>query len=240
MAKISITDDLNDLNGMEYIKNSVSELSSRTETSVSLTNSAGRCKLFFDCPDYYSDIFFAEVADRIAEVIAIGYKYKYFSTAVKVAGLSATEREILLASLIAADLTEDKKYAFDRVKTLKDAAIDGIFNFRLKPLKKKWQDIAEYMPAAFVGSQLKDFVSYLLENKKKRTYIDDCKVYDNYYRRLKRCSLLGGEDGEIVREVLLSNCGEVEIRGTLPPTDEKYLKDFYGDRVYFAEKNASF
>lgn len=239
MAVICITDDLTNLNGMEYIKNSVSEISAKTGSGVSLTTNAGRCKLSFDCPDYYSDILFAEVADRIAEVIAVGYKYRYFTSAVKVAGLTKTEREILLASLIAADLIEDKKYAFDRVKTVQDAAIDGIFNFRLKPLKKKWQDIAEYMPAAFIGSQLKDFVSYLLENKKKKTYIDDCKVYDNYYRRLKRCSLLGGEDGEIVREVLLSNCGEVEIRGTLPPVDEKYLKEFYGDRVYFAEKNAS-
>ncbi|MBQ6980094.1 MAG: hypothetical protein IJQ07_05560 [Clostridia bacterium] len=240
MAIICITDDLTNLNGMEYIKNSVSEIAAKTETRVILATKGVRCELSFDCPDYYADILNAEVADRIAEVIAVGYKYRYFTSAIKVAGLTSTEREILLASLIAADLTEDKKYAFDRVKTLKDAAIDGIFNFRLKPLKKKWQDIAEYMPALFIGSQLKDFVSYLLENKKKRTYIDDCKVYDNYYRRLKRCSLLGGEDGEIVREVLLSNCGEVEIRGTLPPTDEKYLKEFYGDRVYFAEKNASF
>ena len=240
MAIICITDEINNLNGMEYIKSSVSEISAKTGSNAFLTTQGSRCKLSFDCPDYYSDILFAEVADRVAEVIAVGYKYKYFTSAVKVAGLTTTEREILLASLIAADLTEDKKYAFDRVKTLKDAAIDGIFNFRLKPLKKKWQDIAEYMPAAFIGSQLKDFVSYLLENKKKRTYIDDCKVYDNYYRRLKRCSLLGGDDGEIVREVLLSNCGEVEIRGTLPPVDEKYLKEFYGDRVYFAERNASF
>ena len=239
MAIICITDDLTNLNGMEYIKNSVSEISKKTDSCVSLKTQSNRCKLTFDCPDYYSDILFAEVADRIAEVIAVGYKYRYFTSAVKVAGLSDTEREILLASLIAADLTEDKKYAFDRVKTVQDAAIDGIFNFRLKPLKKKWQDIAEYMPAAFIGSQLKDFVLYLLENKKKRTYIDDCKVYDNYYRRLKRCSLLSGEDCEIVREVLLSNCGEVEIRGTLPPTDEKYLKEFYGDRVYFAPTSYS-
>ncbi|MBO4251722.1 MAG: hypothetical protein J5911_03560 [Clostridia bacterium] len=240
MATICITDDITGLNGLEYIKNSVSELTAKTDTAVCIKTQYKRCNLSFDCPEYYSDILFAEVADRVAEVIAVGYKYKYFTTAVKVAGLSDTEREILLASLIAADLAEDKKYAFDRIKTLKDAAIDGVFNFRMKPLRKKWKDIAEYMPAAFIGSQLKDFVSYLLENKKKRTYIDDCKVYDNYYRRLKRCSLLGGEDGEIVREVLLSNCGEVEIRGTLPPTDEKYLKDFYGDRVYFAGNNASF
>lgn len=240
MTKICITDGTAGLNGLKYIKNSVSEITEKTGANATIAAQGNRVSLSFDCPEYYADILHAEVADRVAEVIAVGYKYEYFKETVKVAGLTSTEREILLASLIAADLPEDKKYAFDRIKTIKEAAIDGVFNFRLKPLKKKWKDIAEYMPSCFVGSQLKEFITFLLENKKKRTYIDDQKVYDNYYRRLKRVSLLGGGEGEIIREVLLSNCGEVEIRGSVPPTDEKYLKEFYGDRIYFTQRYQSF
>ena len=240
MTKICITDGANGANGLKYIKDSVSELAVKTGAVASLSNHGERRALIYDCPEYYSDIFQAEVADRVAEVIVVGYKYEYFKTAIKSCGLNETEREILLASLIAADLSEDKKYAFDRVKAVNEIAIDGVLNFRLKPLKNKWKDIAEYMPAYFIGSQLKDFVSFLLENKKKRTYIDDRKVYDNYYRRLKRCSLLSGGDGEIIREVLLSNCGEVEIRGEIPEIDEKYLKEFYGDRVYFMQSDNAF
>ena len=235
MTRICITDDAHFVSGLEYIKNSVTEIADKTDSIITLTAKDKRCALTLETPEYYADIVRAEIADRIAEVIAVGYKYRFFKKTIKVAGLNDTEREILLASLIAADLTEDKKYAFDRLKSLSEINIDGMFNFRLKPLIKKWRDIADYMPACFVGSQLKDFVSFLLENKKKRTYIDDQKVYDNYYRRLKRCSLLGGADGEIVREVILSGCGEVEIRGGIPPIDEKYLKEFYGDRVYFAQ-----
>ncbi len=237
MTEICITDGIGGFNGLKYIKDAVAEITAKTGAEARLTPQGARNRLCFNCPEYYSDILHAEVADKIAEVIAVGYKYEYFKTAVKVAGLSETEREILLASLIAADLNEDKKYAFDRVKHIKEAAIDGVFNFRLKPLKAKWKDIAEYMPSCFVGEELKAFVSFLVENKKKRAYIDDCKVYDNYYRRLKRCSLLGGGEGEIIREVLLSNCGEVEIRGNLPETDEKYLKEFFGDRVYFTQNS---
>ena len=240
MAKIRITDGASGCKGLEYIKSSLLEIAEKTASTVTLTACDKRYQLVYDTTEYYADILLAEAADRIAEVIAVGYKYDYFKKTVKVAGLSDTEREILLASLIAADLTEDKKYAFDKIKQMSDINIDGAFNFRLKPLVKKWRDIADYMPSCFVGSQLKDFVSFLLENKKKRTYIDGQKVYDNYYRRLKRCALLGGEGVEIIREVLLSNCGEVEIRGSLPPVDEKYLKEFYGDRVYFAETNATF
>ncbi|MBR0190143.1 MAG: hypothetical protein IJQ23_07140 [Clostridia bacterium] len=240
MTKICITDGGNIAYGLKYIKDSVGELAVKTGATVSVVSHGERRALIYDCPEYYSDILQAEIADRVAEVIVVGYKYDYFKTAVKSCGLNDTEREILLTSLIAADLAEDKKYAFDRVKAVNEIAIDGVLNFRLKPLKNKWKDIAEYMPAYFAGSQLKDFVSFLLENKKKRTYIDDRKVYDNYYRRLKRCSLMDAADGEIVREVILSGCGEVEIRGALPETDEKYLKEFYGDRVYFTQNDNAF
>lgn len=238
MTEICITDGAAKANGLRYIKNSVAEITAKTGAVVRLFERGARCRLTFDCPEYYSDILHAEVADKIAEVIVVGYKYEYFKTAIRLAGLNRTEREILFASLIAADLSEDKKYAYERIKNVRETAIDGVYNFRLKPLKNKWKDVAEYMPTCFVGEQLKEFVSFLLENKKKRAYIDDCKVYDNYYRRLKRCDLFGGDgfdEGEIVREVIMSGCGEVEIRGTLPETDEKYLKEFFGDRVYFAQ-----
>lgn len=240
MTKIFISDEISGVKGLQYIKNSVSELAVKTGATVKAVSQDKRCALIYDCPDYYADVFHAEAADKIAEVIAVGYKYEYFKKEIKTAGLNKSEREILLASLIAADLAEDKKYVFDRVKGEKQAAIDGIYNFRLKPLKKKWKDVADYIPQCFLGSQLKDFVVYLIENRKKRAYVDDTKVYDNYYRRLKRCALLGGEELPVIREVLLSGCGEVEIRGQIPPVDEKYLKEFYGDRVYFAQKNASF
>nr|MBO4518234.1 hypothetical protein [Clostridia bacterium] len=240
MTKICISDEYLGAKGLQYIKNCISELAVKTgATAVSVCQDRRRA-LIYDCPDYYADIFHAEIADRIAEVIAVGYKYEYFKREIKAAGLNRSEREILLASLIAADLTEDKKYAFDRIKGETQVAIDGIYNFRLKALKKKWKDVVEYIPQCFLGSQLKDFVVYLIENRNKRAYVDDQKVYDNYYRRLKRCALLGGEDMPVIREVLLSGCGEVEIRGALPKEDERYLKEFYGDRVFFTQKNASF
>ena len=148
--------------------------------------------------------------------------------------MSTVEKEILLTSLIAADLDDDKRYAFDRIKHFRDIAVDGIYNFRLKPLKKKWEDIVSYIPTCFMNEQLKEFISYLLENKKKRVYVDSGKVYDSHYRRLKRSSLLDGEGVKIIREVLLSNCGEVELNGSLPKEDEYYLKEFYSDKIIFS------
>ena len=236
MTSITITERDYNQDNLLYIQASIGELLSHADCSVYQYNSDGRANLKVNCPECYLDIIKTELCDKVAEIIAIKYKYEYFKKSVLVSGLSNLEKEILLTSLIAADLDDDKKYAFDRAKKYTDIAIDGIYNFILQPLKKKWKDIVECIPSCFMNSQLKDFIYYLLENKKKRVYIDNGKVYDSHYRRLKRSSLLDGEGIKIIREVLLSNCGEVELSGSIPKDDEFYLKEFYNDKIYFSNR----
>ena len=90
------------------------------------------------------------------------------------------------------------------------------------------------MPNYFGETQLKDFIGFLLENKKKRIFVEEGKVYDVHFKRLLRSQLLDGNELKITKEILLSNCGEVELKGNIPIDDEKYLKEFYRDRVYFS------
>ncbi len=234
MNMITVTEkDYNDAN-LLYVQSATGELFSHAGCSVKSGVTDGRSTLNVNCQEYYSDVIRSEIADKVAEIIAIKYKYEFFKRNVKIGGLTETEREILMASLIAADLDEDKKYAYDRIKQYGEITIDGIFNFRLKPLKKKWQDIVSYIPTCFLSEQLKEFISFLLENKKKRVYVDSGRVYDSHFRRLKRSSLLDGENVKIVREVLLSNCGVVELSGSIPEEDEFYLKEFYQDKIIFS------
>lgn len=234
MAKIDITENVSSAENLFYIQTSLSEIFNNADCSISHKRVSDRVRLSVTCPEYYADIIRAEVCDKIAEIIAIKYKHDFFSTRIKVGGLSEEEKEILYVSLIAADLIDDKKYCLQMLKGHRDVAIDGMFNFRLKALKKKWEDVAEYMPPCFFGEQLKDFITYLLEQRKKRVYVDNGKVYDGHYRRLKRNMLIGYDKLQIVSEVILSNCGEVEISGPLPETDEKYLKEYYGDKIIFS------
>jgi hypothetical protein len=186
-----------------------------------------------DCPIDCQDIIKAEIADKTAEIIVVKYKYEYFKECLKIGGLSSIEKEILFSGLIAADLEDDKRYVYERIKLYKDVAVDGFFNFRLQPLKNKWKDIVNYVPNCFLPSQLKEFVAYLVENKKKRVFVDNGRVYDWHYKRLKRSLLLDGDSIKIVREVILSNCGEVELLGEIPKYDEYYLKEFFSDRIIF-------
>lgn len=234
MANITVTDTVQNGDNLYYIQSSLGEMLKRVDCKLKKEDLDGRSKLTIEHPEYYSDIFKTEIHDKVAEIIAIKYKYDYFKRNLKLSGLSIKEKEILLVSMIAADLEEDKRYAYERIKKQNEICIDGIFNFRLQQLKGKWQEVVSYMPDCFFPEQLKEFVTYLKEHRKKRVYVDNGRVYDNYYRRMKRCSLIEYDQVNVVRELILTNCGEVEISGKLPQDDEKYVKEYYSNKIIFS------
>lgn len=234
MSNISISENEYNQQNLIYLQNTLSELFAHTECKLREEKGGKRTLLKVNCPEYYKDVVKAELNDKIAEVLVIKYKYDYFKRVIRVGGLSSVEYEILIASLIAADLDDDKKYVYERLKCLSEIAVDGVFNFRLKPLRKKWAEVAGYIPSTFINSQLKEFITFLLEPKTKQVYIDGGKVYDYNYRRLKRASLLDGDECKIIREVLLSGGGRIEISGSVPPLDEEYLREYYGEKIIFS------
>ena len=234
MTRITVTENGENQNNLLYVQNSLAEIFSHANCSVKISCDRIRSVLSIDCPEEYKDILRVEVADKVAEVIAIKYKNDFFKKNILLQGLSQIEKELLVASLIAADLDDDKKYTFQRLKNDQNIAIDGAFNFKLKPLKKKWGDIVGYIPPCFMNDQLKEFIGYLVENKKNVVYVEGGRVYDSHYRRLKRSALLDGETTLITREILLSNCGEIRLTGNIPKDDELYLKEFYNDKIIFS------
>ena len=236
MARICVSESVYGQNNLLYVQSNIAEIVRGANCEISLKKSGDRATLTVNCPDCYGDIVAIEIMDKVAEIVAVKYKYDYFKSAVKLTGLNENEREILLASLIAADLYDDKKYSFGKIKGLKNVAIDGVYNFWLKALKKKWAEIVTYIPMVFAGTELKEFVSYLLENKKKRVYVDGGKVYDSNYKRLYRVDLLPTENVKVVREIILSNCGEIELLGSIPKDDEYYLKEFFNDKIFFSAR----
>ena len=233
MKQLKITENEYGESNLLYVQSSISEFCACAGCSLRLENDNGRVQLIANVSDCYSDLVKAEIIDKVAEVVAIKYKYDYFKRNMKVGGLNAVEKEILLTALIAADFQDDKKYALERAKLYDNIAIDGIFNFRLKPLKKKWQDVLECVPTCFLNSQLKEFIRYLLEGNNNRVYIDDGKVFDSHYRRLKRGSLVDCEEAKLLIEVLLSCGGVVELNGKISSLDEFYLKEFFNHKIIF-------
>lgn len=238
MSKLKITESALRKNNILYLNETLAPVINGLQASCYFKDGKNRLELLIDVHSDYYEILKQEVEDKIADVIAINYKYSFFNRQLIASGLVGQERELLLTALISADVDDDKKYAVKKLKSFEEYAIDGIFNFRMKPLKSKWQEILSYIPAGFQNAQLKDFIIYLVKDKVgKKVYYDDGNLYDKRYNLLKRRSLLTGDSGTlpVVKEVLLSGAGEIELGSPLPETDEGYLKEFFGDKIRFQE-----
>ena len=232
MANIYITDKTGQTNNLNYVKNTLSELFYALSVGVDIKTEGARDSMTLTIPDDYFTTVQVEVADKLAEIIAISYKYAFFKDKVHVSGLTSLEKELLTLSLISADFEEDKGYAFTRLKNESIISLDGMYNFRLKALKKKWCEIVDCMPTCFMKSQLKDFIGFLIETRKNVVYVDNKKVYDTHYRRLRRTDLLENrEECPIIKEILLSDGGRVEITGDIEKEDEEYLKEFFVGKI---------
>lgn len=236
MSEIKITESSKRQKNVNYLYTVLGDVITQMNARVEVKNGRNRYELKIDVPDGYEDIFIAEAEDKMADVITVNYKYNFLKRNLNVNGLSNQEKELLYIALISADLEEDKKYVIRKLRTFSEYSLDGIFNFRMKPLKDKWAEITSYIPSGFASSGLKDFVSYLIKDRAgKKVYFENGNVYDKRYNLLKRTELISADtELKAVKEILLSGAGEIELVTPLSEQDEYYVKEFYGEKVTFA------
>lgn len=233
MNQIKISDSEIEEGGVYYIANSIQGLVEEFGGNTVIEKKADRIIAKIYCKPTYLDLFRSEIEDKVADVLAIKYKYEFFKRKICPMGLNAYQSEILYTALISADIEDDKRYIIRKIRGLDGYVLDGIYTQLLPPLKNKWQEIVSYIPLFFDGNKLCDFVSFLVSEKRgKRVIVEGTKVYDGNYNRLKRSLLLDGE-GDVLREVLLSASGNVDVLSTLPEETVRYLKSFFGGRITF-------
>ncbi len=169
--------------------------------------------------------------DTIADVIAIGYKYDYFDKRLTLPLLSPAQKRLLCVSLVAADYDQDKEYALKRLRHDGQYSIDGVFNFRLGELKRRWEGVLEYIPRQFGASSLDDFVNFLLEDGEGKVYLKGGRVYDEGYRLLSRGKLLS--DGDAIAEILLTGAEKVYCFGETSREVKEFLYKYYRENAIF-------
>lgn len=234
MRIFKISDSASNKEGIDYLAYTLKDVISDVKGECKRFDDEYRSGIKISVTRGYADYIRSEIEDKIADVIAVGYKYDCFKKGIGGFGLSDFERELLYSALIAADIDEDKRYAVRKMRNFDEYAVDGIFEFRLTPLKRKWADVIGYIPTAFTSGQMMDFVRYLIGEKRgKKAIVENGKVYDGNYNLLQRTFLLPKSDeGKIVKEVILSASGRIETDSIIPESDKRYLRDFYGNRMY--------
>lgn len=231
---LTITDKEQNFENIKYIERSLSTAVERINGKSECFKEQFRSWLIFQLDDSVLRFIRPSIEDKIADVVTVNYKYNYFKKNIRTTGLTDLEYKLLLTALISADIEEDKTYVRNKIKNNDDYSIDGMFNFTMRPLKDKWAEVVSFIPPAFSRTQLSEFVAYLVNEKRgKRVFVDGNGVYDKHFNRLSRTNLIEKNEAKWLSEIILSAAGEVELGCKLPEVDEYYLKQFFGDKIFF-------
>ena len=171
MEKIRVSKDGHIDECIAYVSEKVGGKFSALPCSAGVFCRAGRCAIEFSTEKIYEPYVRCETVSAVAEVLALFYKYRFFSRLLPLPNLTNIERELLLTALVSADFSADKEYVKRRLSGLDEYRIDGVFFFRLQDLKKSWERIASFVPASFSGEALYSFVKYLVTEGEKRVFL---------------------------------------------------------------------
>ena len=231
VEEITITQ--NGSNGlyMSYLYGKVRDRFSFLPAMCEIEQEEDGAKIAFKTERAYCSYVRKFTEEHIAEVISIGYKYAYFDKRLPLPFLTKMQRRTLLSALVAADYQDDRAYVLRRVKGFENYCIDGLFHFRLQQLKKRWEEIIEYIPTNMSEVGIESFICFLVEDGKGKVFLKNGKLYDEDYRQLSRSILTGAE--WTIGEILLSSAEQVYCFGETEEEVKSFLKKYYGEKAFF-------
>ena len=229
MEEITVSDDQSHGFYITYLYNALAQDVLRAGGHTSL-RFGERAELVLSLPKR-SDSVRARLTQVIAEVIGIGYKNAFLEKTLT-AALSAREKKLLRAALIAADYDGDIGYIIRKITPSNAYAVDGTYNFRLARLREKWEKIVSYVPAGFSSVDLTRFCEFLVGESRNKIYLRDNKVFGENFTPLARSKLTGEEDLET--EILLSDAGFVYCLGNVSDEIGDFLQKYYAERAIFS------
>ena len=234
METITLTQKLQNGWGERYIPYIYKKLKEKhglTETQCKMERSEGKSELVFLKKDGCFSRLKRFADEYVSDILAIGYKYDFFKTALTLPLLDEEEKFLLRVALVGADYFDDKKFVLRRLSGLQNCSLDGVYNFRLNELKARWQGVAEYIPKDFGRYSLESFLDYLIEDGENRAYLKNGKAYDENYRVLDKSEVLG--EPSLIAELLLYGAGQVYCFGETDEATACFLRKFYKEKAVF-------
>lgn len=230
MEEIVVSEQRDRADFIVYLYNVLSESLIRAGGSGGLTFGDERVALCMSLPSG-AERAWARIADKVGEVIGVGYKYRFLQNRLNVC-LSKREKRLLCAALIAADYEGDRGYIRRKIGRQNHYAVDGIYSFRLGALREKWEKIAGYVPEGFGTADLKKFCEFMVGESKNKIYLKGNTVFGENFVPLRRSRLTGKEDAET--EIMLSDAGFVYCLGDVEDSLGDFLQKYYAERAIFS------
>ena len=208
-----------------YLYNGLTSALKEGRTELDFSKDRAKCRIF--APERVAGVIF----ERMAEIIAVGYKYRFLDECVRVC-MPKKERGLLLSSLIAADLEADRAYILPRLVSEKEYCLDALFLFRMGELREKWGRIAAYIPETFSARDLRNFSNFLVHESRRTVYLKGAAVFGEDFSPLRLSRLTGEESVE--REIMLADAGYIKCVGKISDTTGDFLQKYYPERVAFS------
>ena len=208
-----------------YLYNGLTSALKEGRTELDFSKDRAKCRIF--APERAAGVIF----ERMAEIIAVGYKYRFLDECVRVC-MPKKERGLLLSSLIAADLEADRAYILPRLVSEKEYCLDALFLFRMGELREKWGRIAAYIPETFSARDLWNFSNFLVHVSRRTDYRKGAAVFGEDFSPLRLSRLTGEESVE--REIMLADAGYIKCVGKISDTTGDFLQKYYPERVAFS------
>lgn len=222
-------------NHLQFLLRGLSTVFTTTNTTAHDVSNGKYQKISLTIPDPYREFILAEIRQKLAEILVVGYKYRFFKESVRVSGLTAEQKELFLTAIIAADLADDRKYAENHIQMEDEISLDGVYHFRMQRLCRKWEEIVDCLPSYFTEDLYRNFMQYLIDDfEGEQIYIVKDKVFDSHYNRSFLGALAGDSDSLRLQKEILLSCGkEVHLVGPPERAAVEFLKEFYGANVFF-------
>ena len=169
--------------------------------------------------------------EMIADVLSVGYKYRFFQRYVRVPLLTQRQKQWLFTALISADYKEDKAYVLEKIEGLESYCLDGVYHFCLQNLKERWFSVAKYVPTDMGVVAVDEFIRFLVEDGEGKIFIKNGKVYDEDYRVISK-SILTGEQS-LIGEILLCGAEKIYCFGEPGKETVSFLKKYYREKAVF-------
>ncbi len=142
MFEISFNADLKNRGYLDFLYNNLKDELKRCNAVVAHQIYDDRLFLSFACEDCFAVDFKSKTDDLLAEIFAFGFKQNYLKK-----NLYIYKENLLIKTIINAmtifDSQNDKKLIKKELFNQQVGALDGFFNFRLKKIKEKWDEIID-------------------------------------------------------------------------------------------------
>lgn len=165
MFEATVSCDGGDSYNIDYIAQKLSSFKSGEKTIAEVVK-GNRKYLCVGCSSLYEPLLKDLLLEGVSDVLALGYKNKFFTK--RLEKKDSLLNRTLINVMCLFDNVKDKRAVLGQIEQVENISLDGIFNFRVRELKERWEEVLDLTNAYGVIASddfiTTEFLCYLIDS----------------------------------------------------------------------------